>query len=73
MSWTALVAQMLNDLNPKLKVELVQQGGVEALEDWVGMSARWMAETYRSISANGSPMQKAEAREVVIAQIGRRS
>lgn len=69
MSWTALVAQMIEDLNPKLSAELVEEGGVEALEDWVRMSARWMAETYRQLSANGSPMQKAEAREVVIAQM----
>ena len=63
------MALMLDDLNPKLKGELVQQGGVEALEDWVRMSARWMAETYRSLSANGSPMLQAEARETVIAQM----
>ena len=69
MSWTALVAQMLDDLNPKLKGELEQQGGLEALEDWVRMSARWMAETYHSLSANGSPMRQAVARETVIAQM----
>ncbi len=68
MSWTALVAQMIEDLNPKLKGELVQEGGVEALEDWVRMSARWMADTYHNLSA-GSPMQAAAAREVVIAQM----
>ena len=68
MSWTALVAQMLDDLNPKLKVEL-EEGGIEALEDWVRMSARWMAETYHNLSANGRPMRQTVARETVIAQM----
>ena len=60
---------MLEDLNPKLKAELVEEGGVEALEDWVRMSARWIAETHRHLSANGSPMQEAAACETVIAQM----
>ena len=57
------------NLNPKLKGELVQQGGVKAVEEWVRMSARWMAETHRNLSANGSPMQQAAARETMIAQM----
>ena len=69
--WHELVVEMIEDpdLNPRLKGDLVREGGVRALERWARETAGRAAALHKAMAGNGDPMIQAEAREIVIAQL----
>ena len=66
MMWRNTVLLMLEEENPELYDELVDDG---CLNEWVADTARQAADTYRYLTKNADPMRRAEAYETVIAQL----
>ena len=66
MSWRNTVLLMLEEENPELFDELMEDG---CLNEWVTETARQAADTYRHLTKDADPMRRAEAYEIVIAQV----
>ena len=66
MSWRNTVLLMLEEENPELLDELMED---DCLNEWVTDTARQAADTYRYLTKDADPMRRAEAYEIVIAQV----
>ena len=66
LTWKGLVLNMIEDLNPELHEELLDD---DTLDEYAMDCARWMADQYESQTRGASPMRQATVREVLIAQM----
>ena len=66
LTWKGLVLNMIEDLNPELYAELLDD---DTLDEYAMDCARGMAEQYESQTRGADPMRQATVREVLIAQM----